>query len=69
VLQGDEFEDGRLYDFLFDVAHVEVVVAFDVVVADSQEAVEDLQGFSMLCDEDEVLGWCDEYGDEVGDGA
>ena len=42
MFQCDEFKDGWLYDILFDITHIEVVVAFDVVVADSQESVENL---------------------------
>lgn len=60
MLQSDEFEDSGGNYFFFDIAHAEVIVALDVVVADSQEAVEDLQSFAWLCDEDQVLGWVHE---------
>ena len=35
VLQCDKFDDGRLNDILFDITDIEIIVAFDIVVADS----------------------------------
>lgn len=61
MLECYEFEYSWFDNILFDFTHIEVVIAFDVVVPDSQEAVNDLLGFARLCDEDEVLGWCHEY--------